>query len=95
MGAWSYIAPHLTALLPPHLTLGYIGRPEHASTAEGLADVHAAEQARIVAEAFAGLPGEHPTKARNTRGSQSHGTGQKSKQQEQVASETRGGQHVG
>lgn len=95
MGAWSHIAPHLTALLPPHLTLGYIGRPERASTAEGLADIHAVEQARIVAEAFAGLTGETPSKARNTRESRARGTEQKAKQQDRVASETRGGQHVG
>lgn len=95
MGAWSYIAPRLTALLPSHLTLRYIGRPERASTAEGLADIHAVEQARIVAEAFAGLPGGTPTKAKNTRELHTRGTNQKSKQQDRVASETRGGQHVG
>ncbi|MGZ3667270.1 MAG: 2-oxoglutarate dehydrogenase E1 component, partial [Ktedonobacterales bacterium] len=95
MGAWSYVAPRLTALLPPHLTLGYIGRPERASTAEGSADVHSTEQARIVAEAFASLTAAAPTKARNTRETHTRGTEQKSKQHDRVASETRGGQHVG
>ena len=53
MGAWSYVAPRLEALLRERdLTLRYSGRPSHASTAEGSADVHAAEQARIVEEAF-------------------------------------------
>jgi hypothetical protein len=33
-----------------------VGRPERASPAEGAADLHATEQARIVAEAFADPP---------------------------------------
>jgi 2-oxoglutarate dehydrogenase E1 component len=36
--------------------LRYIGRPERASPAEGHADAHEREQARIIAEAFAGVP---------------------------------------
>jgi 2-oxoglutarate dehydrogenase E1 component len=54
MGVWSYITPRLQPLLPDGVALRYIGRPERASPAEGLPDVHAAEQARIVEEAFAG-----------------------------------------
>lgn len=54
MGAWSFIAPRLDALLAGRVPLRYVGRPERASTAEGAADVHTAEQARIVAEALAG-----------------------------------------
>ncbi|HEX6816896.1 MAG TPA: 2-oxoglutarate dehydrogenase E1 component [Ktedonobacterales bacterium] len=53
MGAWSYVAPLLRPLLPDGVTLRYIGRPARASTAEGLADVHAWEQGRIVDAAFA------------------------------------------
>ena len=53
MGAWSYIAPRLQPLLPEGVPLRYIGRPERASPAEGLADLHAVEQARIVEAAFA------------------------------------------
>ena len=53
MGAWSYVAPLLRPLLPAGATLRYIGRPARASTAEGLADVHAWEQGRIVDAAFA------------------------------------------
>jgi hypothetical protein len=34
--------------------LRYVGRPERASTAEGSADLHAAEQARIVEAALGG-----------------------------------------
>jgi 2-oxoglutarate dehydrogenase E1 component len=52
MGAWSYIAPKLVALLPAGQVLHYAGRPERASPAEGYPAAHAAEQARIVAEAL-------------------------------------------
>ena len=39
----------------------YVGRPERASPAEGAADLHSSEQARIVAEAFADPPDARPT----------------------------------
>jgi 2-oxoglutarate dehydrogenase E1 component len=52
MGAWSYIAPQLAGQLPDGVTLRYVGRSERASTAEGMPDVHAAEQARITGEAL-------------------------------------------
>jgi 2-oxoglutarate dehydrogenase E1 component len=52
MGPWSFVAPRLTALLPAGVTLRYAGRPERASPAEGYPAAHAAEQARIVAEAL-------------------------------------------
>lgn len=54
MGAWSYMAPRLAALLPAGVTLRYAGRPERASPAEGYPAAHAAEQARIVGEALGG-----------------------------------------
>ncbi|HEX5441841.1 MAG TPA: 2-oxoglutarate dehydrogenase E1 component, partial [Ktedonobacterales bacterium] len=57
MGAWSYIAPRLELQLSDGVTLRYVGRPERASTAEGLPNAHAAEQARIIGEA---LGGERP-----------------------------------
>ncbi|HEU5434437.1 MAG TPA: 2-oxoglutarate dehydrogenase E1 component, partial [Thermomicrobiales bacterium] len=60
MGAWSYMEPRLRDLLGQlerRLPIRYVGRPERASPAEGYADRHAAEQARIVAEAF-GAVGE-------------------------------------
>ncbi|HET7094162.1 MAG TPA: hypothetical protein VFI22_11800, partial [Thermomicrobiales bacterium] len=60
MGAWSYMEPRLRDLLGQMerlLPIRYIGRPERASPAEGYADRHAAEQARIIAEAF-GAVGE-------------------------------------
>ena len=56
MGAWTFVAPRLQALLQPRgMTLRYVGRPERASPSEGTPAWHTAEQARIVAEAFDGL----------------------------------------
>jgi len=55
MGAWTFVQPRLQPLLGDR-TLRYIGRPERASPAEGHADAHEREQARIIAEAFAGVP---------------------------------------
>jgi 2-oxoglutarate dehydrogenase E1 component len=54
MGAWSYMAPRLRDLLPSGLSLTYLGRPERASPAEGSPEAHAAEQHRIIEEAFGG-----------------------------------------
>ena len=56
MGAWSFIEPRLRSLLPQGVTLGYQGRPDRASPAEGYAHRHAAEQARLVAAALSGAP---------------------------------------
>jgi 2-oxoglutarate dehydrogenase E1 component len=55
MGAWSFIAPRIEPQVS--VTLRYVGRPERASTAEGLPNAHAAEQTRIIGEA---LGGERP-----------------------------------
>ena len=52
MGAWSYMEAHLRDMLPASATLRYIGRPERASVAEGDAEMHLREQARILDEAF-------------------------------------------
>ncbi len=69
MGAWSFVAPRLEALLPRHARLDYAGRPERASTAEGQAEAHAAEQARIVEAALGS--GKRPRQAkRAVRGGQ-------------------------
>jgi 2-oxoglutarate dehydrogenase E1 component len=54
MGAWSYVALRFSKLLEGRgVPLRYIGRQLRASTAEGSADVHTQEQARIVEAAFA------------------------------------------
>ncbi len=54
MGAYSYIAPRLQALLPSGAELHYVGRSDRAATAEGMPDVHQAEHERILAEALSG-----------------------------------------
>jgi 2-oxoglutarate dehydrogenase E1 component len=58
MGAWTYVALHLRDLLPARMPLEYIGRPQRASTAEGQADVHASEQARIIQAALRSVPAQ-------------------------------------
>ncbi len=57
MGPYAFIAPRLAPLLPAGVQLRYIGRPERASTAEGMPDVHKAEHERIVQAALS-LPEE-------------------------------------
>ncbi len=51
MGAWNYMAPRLTALLPEEKQLHVISRPERSSPATGFWDFFMAEQERITAEA--------------------------------------------
>ncbi|MBV9774407.1 MAG: 2-oxoglutarate dehydrogenase E1 component, partial [Gemmatimonadetes bacterium] len=55
MGAWTYMEPRLRDLLG-ELPLRYEGRPERASPAEGSADRHTQEQARIAQAAWTGAP---------------------------------------
>lgn len=52
MGAWSYMAPWLHELGGDRLAIGYVGRPERASPAEGYKKAHDEQQARIVRDAF-------------------------------------------
>jgi 2-oxoglutarate dehydrogenase E1 component len=54
MGPWSYMEPRLRELTGQ--PIGYVGRMERASPAEGALDIHNEEQGRIVAAAFAGAP---------------------------------------
>lgn len=56
MGAWTYIAPKLRALLDPAVSLSYVGREESASPAEGSHSAHVAAQQRILREAVQGAP---------------------------------------
>ncbi len=55
MGDWTFMDSRLRELVDD-LPVSYVGRPERASPAEGAADLHATEQARIVAAAFADPP---------------------------------------
>ena len=54
MGAWSYLEPKLAELAPPGTSVGYVGRPERASPAEGYPAAHSAEQGRIIRAAIGG-----------------------------------------
>jgi 2-oxoglutarate dehydrogenase E1 component len=60
MGAWTYMASRLRDLIGRDPRIDYIGRPDHASPAEGSGAAHQIEQARIVSEAFTGLQGPIP-----------------------------------
>jgi 2-oxoglutarate dehydrogenase E1 component len=62
MGAWTYVAPRLRALVGNIQEMRYVGRPERASPAEGFEAAHKTEQARIVAEA---LSAPQPSKRRS------------------------------
>jgi 2-oxoglutarate dehydrogenase E1 component len=42
------MAPRLQQILPDHLAIGYVGRPERASPSEGYPAAHMIEQNRIV-----------------------------------------------
>ncbi|MFT4036708.1 MAG: 2-oxoglutarate dehydrogenase E1 component [Thermomicrobiales bacterium] len=58
MGAWSYMEPRLRetlAALEREAPVGYVGRPERASPAEGSLERHALEQARIIQTALGGI----------------------------------------
>ena len=44
--------PKLLELAPPGVTVGFVGRPERASPAEGYPAAHAAEQGRIIQDAL-------------------------------------------
>jgi multifunctional 2-oxoglutarate metabolism enzyme len=52
MGARGHMSPRLMQILPRHLQLGYVGRPERAASGEGYPVAHAREQDRIVTEAL-------------------------------------------
>ena len=53
MGGRKWAIPQLQALLPDHLRVRFISRPERSSPAEGYPAAHAAEQRRLAAEALA------------------------------------------
>jgi 2-oxoglutarate decarboxylase len=52
MGARKFVLPKIRHLVPFQIPLGDISRPERSRPAEGYHSAHAAEQARIVREAF-------------------------------------------
>jgi 2-oxoglutarate decarboxylase len=52
MGAWTFLLPRLTALLPQGIPLRYAGRVPSPSPATGNANVHKRELADLLAEVF-------------------------------------------
>ena len=66
MGAWTFMESRLRELLGDSVPVRYVGRPNRASPAEGSADMHAAEQSRIVATTLV-VP-EVPTNGRSGNG---------------------------
>jgi 2-oxoglutarate dehydrogenase E1 component len=65
MGGWPFMQARLDEVVGER-TVGYAGRPERASPAEGYANDHEFEQERIVRQAVAELP--RPTRAARSRG---------------------------
>jgi len=68
MGAWSFMEPRLRELLAESkraIPVRYAGRPERASPAEGSAETHATEQARILDAALTDAPARHGTSGSN------------------------------
>ncbi|KAI8811662.1 thiamine diphosphate-binding protein [Cladochytrium replicatum] len=53
MGAWSFVAQRLEALLPEGTKLEYVGRVPSAAPATGVSSRHKVEQAKLIQVAFA------------------------------------------
>jgi 2-oxoglutarate dehydrogenase E1 component len=53
MGAWSFVAPRLQALLPGGVELRYVGRDEAASPASGSGKLHQVEEVDVLNAALA------------------------------------------
>jgi 2-oxoglutarate dehydrogenase E1 component len=86
MGAWTYMAPRLQELTEGKVAIRYEGRPERASPAEGSADRHAEEQARIVAAAFADAPEPAARSRPNGRASARNGAATKRREKQAASS---------
>jgi 2-oxoglutarate dehydrogenase E1 component len=52
MGARKFVLPKIRSIVPFKIPLGDVSRPERSRPAEGYPAAHAAEQARIVRDAF-------------------------------------------
>ena len=52
MGAWTFVAPKLQAVASRGIKVSHISRPERASPAEGLVELHQVEQSRIIHQAL-------------------------------------------
>lgn len=67
-GAWTYVQPRLRVSAGAAVGVRYVGRPERASPAEGFADAHQTEQARIIATVMD--TGEVPASGASLAGAQ-------------------------
>jgi 2-oxoglutarate dehydrogenase E1 component len=52
MGAWTFIRSRLARVIDGRWPLFYLGRPQSSSPAEGSSAVHAANQQKLVEQAF-------------------------------------------
>ena len=55
-GAWVFVSSRIREILPPGISLTYVGRPKTASPSEGSSRRHAVEQNRILTAVFSPLP---------------------------------------
>ncbi|URJ30306.1 2-oxoglutarate dehydrogenase E1 component [Candidatus Blochmannia vicinus (nom. nud.)] len=51
-GAWNYIQHYLHNIIPSHITLNYVGRPDSAAPAVGFFSVHQQQQKKIIDDAL-------------------------------------------
>ncbi|KAJ2809441.1 hypothetical protein H4R20_000061 [Coemansia guatemalensis] len=56
-GAYAFVAPRISSILPKHAVLRYVGRSEYAATCSGIESQQTTEQTQLVCEAFDGLRG--------------------------------------
>lgn len=59
MGAWQFMFPRLRELVDPAIPVNLISRPDRSSPAAGFWEIYAAEQERIIEEAYS-LPLKQP-----------------------------------
>jgi 2-oxoglutarate dehydrogenase E1 component len=52
MGAWAYVQPYLSALVPAGVQVRYVGPPAHAAPAPGWEGLHQAEMRQLLEEAL-------------------------------------------
>lgn len=71
MGAWSYMGYRLRDLVEDRIPVRYIGRTHQASPAEGYAEAHKENQARIIAAAFSDVL---PPDSDESNGQESNGS---------------------
>ena len=71
-GAWVFVSSRIRQILPPNVSLTYIGRPKSASPSEGSSRRHAVEQNRILSAALSELPAPVVNGAKSKRSTSVH-----------------------